>query len=97
MIFSCATKYNGKWYAPGEEIIEVNVAEVEKSTSVTKNIPTSTNVAVTETLESSAKHTKTEINRMSTSALKILAKEYGIDNSLSGTEIKKALINKLEL
>ena len=42
-------------------------------------------------------YTKTEINRMSTADLKELAKENGIDNSLSGAEIKKELIRKYEL
>ena len=42
-------------------------------------------------------YTKTEINRMSTADLKKLAKENGIDDSLSGAEIKKALIEKFEL
>lgn len=43
------------------------------------------------------KYTKTEINRMSTADLKELAKENGIDESLSGAEIKKALIEKFNL
>ena len=42
-------------------------------------------------------YTKTEINRMSTADLKELAKENGIDDSLSGAEIKKALIEKFNL
>ena len=43
------------------------------------------------------KYTKTEINRMSTADLKKLAKENGIDDSLSGAEIKKTLIDKYGL
>lgn len=42
-------------------------------------------------------YTKTEINRMSTADLKKLAKENGLDDSLSGAEIKKALIDKFNL
>ena len=42
-------------------------------------------------------HTKTEINRMSTADLKELAKEQGIDDELSGADIKKALIKKFGL
>ena len=42
-------------------------------------------------------YTKTEINRMPTADLKKLAKENGLDGSLSGTEIKKALIAKFGL
>ena len=39
------------------------------------------------------KYTKTEINRMSTADLKELAEKNGLNNSLSGAEIKKLLIN----
>lgn len=42
-------------------------------------------------------YTKTEINRMSTADLKKLAKENGFDDSLSGAELKKALIEKYNL
>lgn len=42
-------------------------------------------------------YTKTEINRMSTADLKKLAKENGLDDSLSGADIKKALIKKFGL
>lgn len=42
-------------------------------------------------------YTKTEINRMSTADLKELAKENGIDDELSGADIKKALIKKFGL
>ena len=38
-------------------------------------------------------YTKTEINRMSTADLKKLAEKNGLDNSLSGAELKKLLIN----
>ena len=42
-------------------------------------------------------YTKTEINRMSTADLKELAKEQGVDDELSGADIKKALIKKFGL
>ena len=42
-------------------------------------------------------YTKTEINRMSTADLKELAKENGIEDGLTGAEIKKALIEKYGL
>lgn len=42
-------------------------------------------------------YTKTEINRMSTADLKKLAKENGLDDGLSGAELKKALIEKYNL
>ena len=38
-------------------------------------------------------YTKTEINRMPTADLKELAEKNGLDNSLSGAELKKLLIN----
>ena len=45
------------------------------------------------------KHTKTEINRMSTSELQTLALENGIDgsNEMTGAELKKVLIEKFGL
>jgi hypothetical protein len=44
-------------------------------------------------------YTKTEINRTSTSDLRIIATEQGIDNAeeLTGAELKKLLIEKLGL
>ena len=39
-----------------------------------------------------AEYTRTEINRMSTADLKELAEKNGLDNSLSGAELKKLLI-----
>lgn len=45
------------------------------------------------------KHTKTEINRMSTSELQELALENGIDGAdeMTGAELKKVLIEKFGL
>ena len=42
-------------------------------------------------------YTKTEINRMPIAELRVLAKENGIDDNMSGSEIKKALIKKFNL
>lgn len=42
-------------------------------------------------------YNKTVINRMSTAELKDLAKENGINDELTGAEIKKALIAKFGL
>lgn len=44
-------------------------------------------------------YTKTEINRMSTGDLRILATEQGIENAeeTSGADLKKMLIEKFEL
>lgn len=51
-----------------------------------------------ETLEKK-KYTKTDINRMPTAELKTLAAEHGINDAdtMTGAEIKKVLIEKLEL
>lgn len=48
---------------------------------------------------SSLNYTKTEISRMSTSDLKLLAKEQEIENAdkISGSELKKILIEKFDL
>ena len=43
--------------------------------------------------EKETEYTKTEINRMSTADLRELAEKNGLDNSLSGAELKKLLIN----
>lgn len=47
----------------------------------------------------SLNYTKTEISRMSTSDLKLLAKEQEIENAdeISGSELKKILIEKFDL
>ena len=42
------------------------------------------------------KYTKTQINRMTIAELKKLANEYGIE-ATGGSDIKKAIIEKLEL
>ena len=47
--------------------------------------------------EESLAYTKTEINRMPIVELKRMAIENDIDDSLSGAEIKKALIDKFGL
>ncbi len=84
MKFDHKVKYNGKWYMPFEEISEV----VKSASEFSQQIDTPNQL-----------YTKTEINRMPTAELKLLAKEQGIDNveSATGTELKKTLIKKLGL
>lgn len=84
MKFDHKVKYNGKWYMPFEEISEA----VEFASEFLKQIDTPKQL-----------HTKTEINRMPTAELKLLAKEQGIDNveGATGAELKKTLIKKLGL
>lgn len=47
--------------------------------------------------EEKINYTKTEINRMTTADLKELASKNGLDNSLSGAELKKLLIEYFDL
>ena len=86
MKFDHKVKYKGKWYMPGEEIKEADKSTSDFSTYMNPPIEQKT-------------YTKTDINRMSTSDLQALATEQGIDNAeeLTGTELKKLLIEKLGL
>lgn len=86
MIYNHLVKYNGVYYPAGTDVpVGVKPVEdkkVEEVEEVVAEIPT---------------YSKTEINRMSTADLKELAKEQGIDDELSGADIKKALIKKFGL
>ena len=91
---------NGVWYASGTEIPEDSKAENNEKTEAIKEKNFLDEFAETVAEDRNAKklvYTKTEINRMSTADLKELAKLNGIDDGLSGAEIKKALIEKFEL
>ena len=88
MIFKHLVKYNGVYYPTG---MDVPVGEIKP---VEKKVVEET-VAVEQPKEDNL--TKTDINRMSTADLKKLAKENGLDESMSGSEIKKELIKKFEL
>ena len=99
MKYDHLVKYNGKYYPAGTDVpVGVNPVEDKKEEVKEKNFLDEFAETVAE--DRNAKkiiYTKTEINRMSTADLKKLAKENGIDDSLSGAEIKKALIEKFEL
>ena len=91
MIFKHQVKYNGKYYPAGTDVpVGEKAVEDKKEDDFAQymNAPEET---------SSVQYTKTEINRMSTADLKKLAKENGIDDSLSGAELKKVLIEKFGL
>ena len=88
MIFKHLVKYNGVYYPAG---MDVPVGETKP---VEKKVVEET-VAVEQPKEDNL--TKTDINRMSTADLKKLAKENGLDDELSGADIKKALIKKFGL
>ena len=91
MIYNHLVKYNGKYYPAGTDVpVGVKPVEDKKVEEVEEN-------RNAQRLVTSDGYTKTEINRMSTADLKELAKEQGIDDELSGADIKKALIKKFGL
>ena len=96
MVFKHLVKHNGKYYPAGTDVpvggkpVEDKKAEKPKEDDFSQYMN-----APEETKEFA--YTKTEINRMSTADLKELAKMNGIDDSLSGSDIKKTLINKFGL
>ena len=95
MKYDHLVKYNGKYYPAGTDVpVGVKPVEDKKEEVKEKNF-------LDEFAENLAKeevaYTKTEINRMSTADLKKLAKENGLDDSLSGADIKKVLIAKFGL
>lgn len=47
--------------------------------------------------EQETKYTRTEINKFSTAKLKEIAKELGLDDSLSGSKLKPLIVEKLGL
>mgnify|MGYP002514800045 CR=1 FL=1 len=87
MIYKHLVKYNGVYYPAGTDV-PVGVKPVEEVKKVEE---------VKEEIAEMPTYSKTEINRMSTADLKELAKEQGIDDELSGADIKKALIKKFGL
>ena len=89
MIYKHLVKYNGVYYPAGTDV-PVGVKPVEEIKKVEEV------KVVAEPIKEVA-YTKTEINRMSTADLKELAKEQGLDDELSGAEIKKALVKKFGL
>ena len=103
MKFDHRVKFKGVLYEIGQDVPMEEKKAAEKANTkpqevakeeVTDDFSQYMN-APEETTEFS--YTKTEINRMSTADLKELAKENGIEDGLTGAEIKKALIEKFEL
>jgi hypothetical protein len=80
-------KYNGVYYPAGTNV-PVGVASVEIKDN-----------KIIDEVKEEVKYTKTDINRMSTSDLKSLAKSEGIKDAdtLSGADLKKVLIEKFGL
>lgn len=98
MKFDYLVKFNGVYYKPGEDVPmdgekkpSVGVSSTPKIDKVVKTEPK----VEEETVSTNTVYTKTDINRMSTADLKDLAKGSGVDDSLSGAELKKVLIDKL--
>ena len=103
MKFDHRVKFKGILYEIGQDVPMEEKKAVEKANTKPQAVAKKETVddfsqymnAPEETKEFA--YTKTEINRMSTADLKELAKENGIDDGLSGAEIKKALIEKFNL
>lgn len=96
MKFDHRVKFKGVLYEIGQDVPMEEKKAVEKAnTKPQEVVEIETTVEVVETKEFA--YTKTEINRMSTADLKKLAKENGVDDGLSGAEIKKAFIEKYNL
>lgn len=88
----------GIWYKSGTEVPDTaNSASEENIDENKSNTKPQTVSENDDVREKNVAYTKTEINRMSTADLKKLAKENGLNESMSGAEIKKALIDKFEL
>ena len=87
MVYSHLVKYNGVYYPAGTDV-PVGVASVEIKDN-----------KIIDEVKEEIKYTKTDINRMSTSDLKSLAKSEGIKDAdtLSGADLKKVLIEKFGL
>ena len=100
MKFNHRVKFNGILYEVGQDV-PIEEVKAENKANIKPQEVVEPKVEETECglpfVTVGAKYTKTEINRMSTSDLKELAKEQGIDDELSGADIKKALIKKFGL
>ena len=87
MVAKHSVKVNGVWYRAGEEIAP---AKTKDDFSQFMNPPEE---------KAEVSYTKTDINRMSTSELRDLAKNNGVANAadITGAELKKILIEMLNL
>lgn len=87
MVYNHLVKYNGVYYPAGTDV-PVGVSSVEIKDN-----------KIIDEVKEEVKYTKTDINRMSTSDLKSLAKSEGIKDAdtLSGADLKKVLIEKFGL
>ena len=77
--------------ASSKNKLKTPLIEIEKDTKI-DDFSQYMNPPEESTEATETEYTKTEINRMSTADLKELAEKNGLDNSLSGAELKKLLI-----
>ena len=102
MKFPYHVYHNDVLYEPFEEVpIEEDSKAKDKET---EDVEVIDEIEETEEIEEKEEtvelpvYTKTEINRMPVAKLKVVARLYGYDpNEMTGADIKKALINKLNL
>ena len=95
MKFNHRVKFKGILYEVGQNVpIEENKAENKANTKSQAVVKTDyvDEIVKDDAVVENNSYTKTEINRMSTAELKKLAKKNGLDESYSGAEIKKSLI-----
>ena len=97
MVFNHRVKFKGILYEVGQDVPMEEVKAENKANTKPQEVLKTKVEEVKEVVAEMPTYSKTEINRMSTADLKKLAKENGIDDSLSGAEIKKELIKKFEL
>ena len=97
MKFNHRVKFNGILYEVGQDVPMEEVKSENKANTKPQEVLKTKVEEVKEEVAEIPTYSKTEINRMSTADLKELAKEQGIDDELSGADIKKALIKKFGL
>lgn len=93
MKFDHMVKYNGKYYAVGEEVpIEEDKAVETPPSYRDQDITLEEDSAVAE-----KQYTKTEINSLNKAELQSLAAEKGVEGAfdMTGSELKKVLIEML--
>lgn len=87
MVFVYPVKHNGIYYPAGAEVPVEETAKKEQPIVQEKEKEEPKK-------EVKFPYNKTQINRMSTAELKAVAKDLGMDDNLSGSEIKATIIKK---
>lgn len=94
MKFPYLVTHNGIEYPIGADV-PIEETAPSKKEAVIETVEETKAEEPTE--ETAFAYTKTDIKRMASADLKKLAKEYGIDSSLSGADIKDEIIKKFGL